>query len=61
MSEELSWIWPALSAIAGAAPGAFEQIERWVAGEKAKRVEEVRPSVSHTDQAIADLKRGTSE
>lgn len=45
-----------LKAIVESAPEALDLIERWVRHEKAKRVEEVRPGESYTDQAIDALK-----
>jgi hypothetical protein len=40
------------------APEFVDMIERAIGHHKPKRVEEVRPAESFTDQAIDDLKRG---
>lgn len=57
MDPTANLIFGVLGGLIQAAPGALDTIERWVAGEKAKRVEEIRPATSHTDAAIAGLRR----
>jgi hypothetical protein len=56
MDPTATLIFGVLGGLIKAAPDALDTIERWVAGERAKRVEEIRPATSHTDAAIARLK-----
>lgn len=45
-----------LEAIVKVVPEALDVIERWVHHEKAKRVEEIRPGESYSQQAVDELK-----
>jgi len=55
---KFDWIKPALEALFEAAPDAIDFVARIVKDEKAKRVEEIRPDVSHSQQAIDALSKG---
>lgn len=55
---KFDWIKPALEALFEAAPDTIDFVARIVKDEKAKRVEEIRPDVSHSQQAIDDLSKG---
>lgn len=51
----MTWIKPMLEALFKLAPEVLDLVEDVVRQEKAKRVDEIRPQTSHSQQAIDEI------